>query len=147
MLVRHDPWSLVNRLHGDLDRLFQARLHGGEDGDNGAVTDWIPAVDIKEEDQRFVLEADVPGVRPEDIEITMENGVLTLRGRRETEAREQDGRYRRVERVRGQFFRRFTLPDTADAESIEAHFAHGVLEVVIPKLPQVQPRRISVKVS
>ncbi len=147
MLVRHDPWALVNRLHGDLDRLFQARALPAEGGDHGTVTDWVPAVDIKEESERFVIQADVPGVEPGDIEITMEDGVLTLRGQRETEAREEDQGFRRVERVRGQFFRRFTLPDTADAEAIEAHFTHGVLEVVIPKLPQVQPRRITVKVS
>jgi HSP20 family protein len=147
MLVRNDPWSLINRVHGDLDRLFQARLQSGDEAENGAVTDWVPAVDIKEESDRFVIQADVPGVKPDDIEITMENGILSLSGRRETEARDQERGYRRVERVHGQFFRRFTLPDTADAESIEAHFTHGVLEVVIPKLPQVQPRRISVKVS
>jgi HSP20 family protein len=147
MLVRHDPWSLVNRLHGDLDRLFQARLHGGEEAEHGTVSDWVPAVDIKEEAERFVIKADVPGVKPDDIEITMENGILTLRGSRETEARDEDRGFRRVERVRGKFFRRFTLPDTADAEAIEARFAHGVLEVVIPKLAKVQPRRITVKVS
>jgi HSP20 family protein len=147
MLVRHDPWSLVNRLHGDLDRLLQTRAHPAQDGDHGTVTDWVPAVDIKEEGERFVIQADVPGVKAEDIEITMENGVLTLRGSRETEAREEDRGFRRIERVRGQFFRRFTLPDTADAESIEASFTDGVLSVVIPKLPQVQPRRITVKVS
>ena len=147
MLVRHDPWSLVNRLHGDLVRLLQTRAHPAQDGDHGTVTDWVPAVDIKEEGERFVIQADVPGVKAEDIEITMEDGVLTLRGSRETEAREEDNGFRRIERVRGQFFRRFTLPDTADAESIEASFSDGVLEVVIPKLPQVQPRRITVKVS
>jgi len=149
MLVRHDPWSLVHRLHGDLDRLFETRHSASaeHDHDQGTVTDWVPAVDIKEDTERFVIYADVPGVKPEDIEITMENGILTLRGNRNTEAGTDESGFRRVERVRGQFFRRFTLPDTADAESIEASFAHGVLEVVIPKLPEVQPRRISVRVS
>ena len=147
MLVRHDPWSLVNRLHGDLDRLFLNRAHHTPDTDHGTVTDWVPAVDIKEEAERFVIHADVPGVKADDIEITMEDGILTLRGARDTEAREDDNGCRRLERVRGQFFRRFTLPDTADAESIEASFTDGVLAVVIPKLPQVQPRRITVKVN
>jgi HSP20 family protein len=148
MLVRHDPWSLVNRLHGDLDRLLQTRTPAAADSDDhGTVTDWVPAVDIKEEAERFVIQADVPGVKADDIEITMEDGVLTLRGTRNTEAREDDNGFRRIERVRGQFFRRFTLPDTADAEAIEASFKDGVLAVVIPKLPQVQPRRITVKVN
>ncbi|KPK60447.1 MAG: heat-shock protein Hsp20 [Gammaproteobacteria bacterium SG8_31] len=147
MLVRYDPWSLVNRLQGDLDRLAGQSPRFLDDDTAGATTDWVPAVDIKEEDARFLIEADVPGVRPDDIEITMENGVLTLRGKRASESRTERDGYRRVERVTGRFFRRFTLPDTADAEAIEAKFNNGVLEVSIPKLPKVQPRRINVQVS
>jgi len=147
MLVRNDPWSLVNRLQGDLDRLAGQSPRFLDDDTAGATTDWVPAVDIKEEDARFLIEADVPGVRPDDIEITMENGVLTLRGKRASESRTERDGYRRVERVTGRFFRRFTLPDTADAEAIEAKFNNGVLEVSIPKLPKVQPRRINVQVS
>jgi len=147
MLVRYDPWSLVNRLQGDLDRLAGQSARFLDDDTAGATTDWVPAVDIKEEDARFLIEADVPGVRPDDIEITMENGVLTLRGKRTSESRTERDGYRRVERVTGRFFRRFTLPDTADAEAIEAKFNNGVLEVSIPKLPKVQPRRINVQVS
>ncbi len=147
MLVRYDPWSLVDRLQGDLDRLAGQRARYVDDETAGATTDWVPAVDIKEEDARFLIEADVPGVKPDDIEITMEDGILTLRGRREAESRTEREGYRRVERVTGRFFRRFTLPDTADAEAIEAKFNNGVLEVSIPKLPKVQPRRINVQVS
>lgn len=147
MLVKYDPWSFVDRLQGDLDRLVGQRARLVDDETSGATTNWVPAVDIKEENSRFLIEADVPGVKPDDIDITMEKGILTLRGRRESESRtEQDG-YRRVERVTGNFFRRFTLPDTADAEAIEAKFNNGVLEVSIPKLPKVQPRRINVQVS
>ena len=147
MLVRYDPWSLVDRLQGDLDRLAGQRARYVDDETAGATTDWVPAVDIKEEDARVLIEADVPGVKPDDIEITMEDGILTLRGRREAESRTEREGYRRVERVTGRFFRRFTLPDTADAEAIEAKFNNGVLEVSIPKLPKVQPRRINVQVS
>ena len=147
MLVRYDPWSLVDRLQGDLDRLAGQRARYVDDETAGATTDWVPAVDIKEEDSRFLIEADVPGVKPDDIEITMEDGILTLRGRREAGSRTEREGYRRVERVTGRFFRRFTLPDTADAEAIEAKFNNGVLEVSIPKLPKVQPRRINVQVS
>ena len=147
MLVRYDPWSFVDRLQGDLDRLSGQRARLLDDETAGATTDWVPAVDIKEEDSRFLIQADVPGVEPKDIEITMENGVLTLRGRRESESRSEQNGYRRIERVTGRFFRRFTLPDTADAEAIEAKFNNGVLDVSIPKLPKVQPRRINVQVS
>ncbi|MGD8976982.1 MAG: Hsp20/alpha crystallin family protein [Gammaproteobacteria bacterium] len=147
MLVRQDPWSLMTRLQGDIDRILENRMRGVDDTSAGAVADWTPAVDIREEDNRFVLEADIPGIEPEDIEITMEDGVLTLKGRREIRARDEANGYRRIERVSGSFYRRFTLPDTADSEAIEARFNHGVLEVSIPKLPKVQPRRIDVKVS
>ncbi len=147
MLVRHDPWSLMTRLQGDIDRILENRMRGVDDTSAGAVADWTPAVDIREEDNRFVLEADIPGIEPEDIEITMEDGVLTLKGQRMIRARDDANGYRRIERVSGSFYRRFTLPDTADSEAIEARFNHGVLEVSIPKLPKVQPRRIDVKVS
>lgn len=147
MLVRYDPWSLVGRLQNDLDRLVGQSGRYVDDATAGATTDWVPAVDIKEEGDRFLIEADVPGVKPDDIEITMEDGVLTLRGMREGETKTEREGYRRVERVTGRFFRRFTLPDTADAEAIEARFNYGVLEVSIPKLPKVQPRRINVQVS
>jgi len=151
MLVRQDPWYVMNRLQGDIDRILEGRLRGLDRGlddtSAGAVADWTPAVDIQEEKDRFLLEADIPGIKPEDIEITMEDGVLTLNGRRQTRALDDGDGFRRVERVSGTFYRRFTLPDTADSEAIEAHFNHGVLEVSIPKLPKVQPRRIDVKVS
>ncbi|MGH8497189.1 MAG: Hsp20/alpha crystallin family protein [Gammaproteobacteria bacterium] len=142
-LIRYEPWGVMNRLHRDLDRLLESRF--GNDETQGAVTDWVPAVDIREEDDHFVLHADVPGVDPKDIEITMQDGVLTLRGSREEVREDERQGYRRVERSSGQFYRRFNLPDTADAESITARSAKGVLEVKIPKHAKVQPRRISVQ--
>ena len=81
---------------------------------------------------------------PKDIEITMENGVLTLKGERSTEKKEEREGYKRIERARGTFYRRFSLPDTADAEKIDAHSRDGVLEIVLPKHEKVQPRRITV---
>jgi HSP20 family protein len=142
-VVRYEPWVLMNRLSRDLERLFQIP---GEsvDESRSSVVDWVPAVDIREEDKQFVLHADLPGVDAKDIEITMEKGVLTIRGRRASEEREEKNGYRRVERVTGEFFRRFSLPDTADAQAIKARSANGVLEVVIPKQAAVLPRRIDV---
>src|SRR5882762_2709543 len=113
-VVRYEPWTLVNRLSRDLDRLFNAQLENGDES-RSSVVDWVPSVDIKEEDKQFVLRADLPGVDAKDIDITMEKGVLTIRGRRATESREEKDGYRRVERASGEFYRRFSLPDTADA--------------------------------
>ena len=145
-VVRYEPWTLVNRLSRDLERLFNVP---GDSGDGvetrSSVVDWVPAVDIREEDKQFVLRADLPGVEAKDIEVTLEKGVLTIRGRRETEVKQENEHgYRRVERVAGAFFRRFSLPDTADSQAVKARCVNGVLEVVIPKQETVLPRRIDV---
>jgi len=143
-LTRFEPWGIVDLLHRDLDRLATRRppLHDAD----GAVTDWVPAMDIIEEKDRFVLRADVPGVEPSDIELSMDAGVLSISGQRYEEARSEDAGVQRVERASGRFFRRFSLPDTADAEGIKANSKNGILEVTIPKLAEVQARRIEVEV-
>jgi HSP20 family protein len=145
-LIRYEPWSLVGQFHKDLDRLFESRFPlNGEHGQS--VSDWVPAADIREEQDRFVLLLDVPGVEPDAIDVSMENGTLTIRGERKTGSRTEGDGYRRVERVAGTFFRRFSLPDTANEESVTARTTNGVLEVVIPKQERVLPRRISVEVA
>ena len=141
-LVRYEPWSMLDQLRKEMDRVFETRLPEEE---GQSISDWVPAVDIKEEDSRFLIHADVPGVNPEDIEVNMENGVLTIKGQKETEKKEEQEGYKRIERSYGTFFRRFTLPDTADAEGIEARSKNGVLEIVIPKQAKVQPKKIAVK--
>ncbi len=145
-VVRYEPWSLLNQLYNEIDQIFDPRLRrsGGDDSPVSAA-DWVPAVDIKEEDTRFVIHADVPGVDPDDIEVRMEDGVLTIKGERQSEDKEEREGYKRIERVRGSFFRRFSLPDTADAEGITAKAKNGVLEIIIPKHEKVQPRRIEVQ--
>lgn len=138
------PWSLQRDLWQEVNRAFD-RL-AGEDASSSAVADWIPPVDIEEGGDRFVLYADVPGVDPESIEVTLESGVLTLSGAREARVEKEGDKpdRRRIERAHGKFFRRFTLPDTADADKVSARGHNGVLEVVIPKRAASQPRRISV---
>lgn len=145
-VIRYEPLSMLRRLNDEVGRLFEDSYYGLADADqSSAVTShWAPAVDIKEEADRFVLRADVPGVDARDIEITMENGVLTVKGERKREDTEEREGYKRVERVYGSFYRRFTLPDTADADKISAASKNGVLEVTIPKQEKVQPRRIQV---
>jgi len=148
-LVRYEPWHVVNRLHQTLDQVFNnhfgddAALSSPEASSSPSVS-WVPRVDIHEEKDRFVVLADVPGVDPKDIDITADNGVLTVRGERKAEKRETENGYERIERVSGSFLRRFTLPEGANTEQIKAKQTNGVLEVTIPKTPAVQPRRISI---
>jgi HSP20 family protein len=143
--ARYQPWHQVLNLHRDLDRLFYPA--NAQDEAQQAVVDWMPPVDIREEEQQFVLHADLPGVDAKDIEVSLEKGVLTIRGRRELAAREDKAGFRRAERVSGEFYRRFSLPDTADSQSVKARFNNGVLEVSIPKQAQVLPRRINVEAN
>lgn len=148
-LVRYEPFSLLERFQRELNRLsnWDGLVGEGvnEDGSNVVTSHWRPAVDIKEESDRFVILADLPGVDPKDIEITMENGMLTIRGERKSEKEEEREGFHRVERVRGTFYRRFSLPDTANTEKIDAKGRDGVLEIILPKHEKVQPRKISVK--
>ena len=142
-ITRFEPWKFVDLLHPDLARVNLRRIGVDED----TVARWVPAVDIVEEKDRFVLRADVPGVDPDDIDVSMDNGVLTVAGERQAQSRSEDSGARRVERTSGRFSRRFSLPDSSDAESITAQSRNGILEISIPKLPEVQARRISVKAA
>jgi len=145
-IVRYDPWSLLNQVQQEMNRVFESRI-GEADSDNSSVvtSNWTPAVDIKEEDKRFVLYADLPGIDPKDIEITMDKGVLSIKGERSFEKGEDRSKYKRVERAYGTFYRRFSLPDTADPDGIKAAGKNGVLEISIPKHERVQPRKITVQ--
>jgi len=145
-IVRYEPYSMIRQFQNEVNSLFCDDPGNSNVLDRSTVStsQWTPAVDIKEEDQRYLITADIPGVKPEDIELTMEKGVLTIKGERKDETETKAEGYRRVERVYGTFYRRFNLPDTADSESISATTNHGVLEVSIPKKPTLQPRRIAV---
>jgi HSP20 family protein len=142
-IVRYEPWSAVSRLHQSLDHFFNGTFNSPEASSASSVT-WVPRVDVHEEKERFVVLADVPGVEPKDIDITADNGVLTIRGERRSEKRETENGYERVERVSGTFLRRFRLPEGANTEQITAKQTNGVLEVTIPKTPAAQPRRIAI---
>ncbi len=107
--------------------------------------DWMPAVDVKEDDKAYMIKADIPGVSPEDVEVTMERGVLTIRGERKSERKEERDNYHRIERFSGSFSRRFTLPDAADSDGVEADMKDGVLQVRIPKQEKAVSRRINIK--
>ncbi len=133
-----EPWGLLNRFARDFDS------YAGTPSTNVA---FIPAVDVHEEKDRFVVRADLPGVKPDEIEITAEKGILTLRGERKSEKSENAEGYERVERVSGSFTRRFALPENVQADAIKAKFTHGVLEVSIPKQPVVAAKRVTVEAA
>ena len=106
-----------------------------------------PAVDIQEENDRFVVRADMPGVAAKDIEVSAEDGKLTIRGTRATRDRVNEDGFEHIEREAGTFLRRFTLPESAQAEAIKARYTDGVLEIAIPKQPRVEPKRITVTIN
>lgn len=145
-VARFEPFSLLSLVNRDLESLAGRRFGRLASGDGNAA-DWTPAVDITELKDRFVLRADLPGVKSEDIDVRMEDGVLTLSGERHRETDEDVDGLRRIERFAGRFQRRFSLPDTADAENITAKNANGTLEISIPKQPEVQARRITVEAA
>lgn len=137
MLVTHySPWLVRGNLQAKpaLERYF---------GDAGTSA-WTPRVDVREEASRFVILADLPGVDPAEIEVQMDKNVLTLRGERKSEAKEDGAKFTRVERRYGSFERRFSLPESADSEGIRAAGKNGVLEISIPKKPEPAPRRIAI---
>jgi HSP20 family protein len=137
-VVRYEPWALLNRLHRQLDQTFE---------NTAGEASWAPAVDVHEEAQRFIVSADLPGVKPADIEVTADKGVLTLRGERQVEQRGVEGHYSRVERVSGKFVRTFSLPENVQTDAIKAQFKDGVLELTIPKIAKAEPRRIEIQAA
>lgn len=137
-VVRYEPWGLLNRWRRELDQGFDTFARDAS---------WTPAVDIHEEAKQFVVHADLPGVKPADIEITADKGVLTLRGARNFEQKTDDGHYSRIERVNGKFVRTFSLPDNVQTDAIKAHFKDGVLELTIPKVAKAEPRRIEIQAA
>lgn len=136
----------ANALPSELTDLLSGLLGPLQDASSLVTAAWTPRVDIRETSQSFVIVAEVPGIEPEAIEVSMDKGILSLKGERQKAVLAEGESSVRMERQYGQFHRRFSLPDTADADNITATHRHGLLEVVIPKKAEVQPRRIPVKV-
>ncbi|MEX2352617.1 MAG: Hsp20/alpha crystallin family protein [Gammaproteobacteria bacterium] len=152
-LIHYDPLQMLgndkgmlNRMRNQLNHMFDYDLALFRDEDTEVATgNWSPSVDIREEDKQYVFVADIPGVDPKDIEVTAVNGTLTIKGEREEEKKEEKKNYKRVERSWGSFYRRFNLPDDADADRIDAKSKNGVLEVSIPRVEAAKPKKITVK--
>jgi len=145
--LHFEPIRRIGRLQDQINHLFR---HGDlfpaeADESTAATSQWMPSVDIKDEGDKFVICADIPGVDPKDIDVSMENGILTIKGERKTEEKEESKGYRRVECSYGSFYRRFSLPDTADSEQIKAKGKDGVLEITVAKREATKAKKIPVK--
>lgn len=143
-IMRYDPFRDLRTLQEEVNRLFSTNLtraFGDEGIGRGA---WAPSVDIYENKDQIVLEAELPGMKQEDFDLSIENNVITLRGERKFEKTEETDNYHRVERSYGSFTRSFTLPQTVSAEGASAEYHNGVLRVTLPKREETKARRIEV---
>lgn|SRR5688500_4965798 len=144
-IVRYRQWPGQTALQDEIKQVFDRFFDNANTDESAVVTaQWVPRVDIKEEPNRFVIYADLPGIDPQDIEVQMDKGILSIKGERSSESSTETERFSRVERRYGSFHRRFALPDSADADGISASGRNGVLEIAIPKKAETTPRRIQV---
>lgn len=137
--------TALSRIQQELNNLMS--LKPWDDADDEPFTlgaDWVPAVDVKTEKGHYLVRADLPGVNPDDIDIRLDNELLTIQGRRADEKRTEENGYQRVERFSGSFVRRMTLPGSGDADNVKAKVRNGVLEVTIPRHEPKVPKRITV---
>ena len=142
-LTRWEPLELED-VQNRLSKFFTRRGNGNDDI---TLADWAPAADITEDEKEYVIKAELPDVRKEDVKVTVENGVLTIAGERKFEKEEKKKKYHRIERSYGTFVRSFSLPDVADASKVKAEFKNGVLTVHVPKSEQAKPKQIEVNVA
>jgi HSP20 family protein len=150
-VVRWDPTRELDSLQGEMNRLFSSffdtptKTRGN--GNGGAARRWIPSMDLVETQDDFVLKADLPGMSENDVNVELENNVLTISGERQAEHEEQQEGYYRLERATGSFSRALSLPEGIDADAVAATFDNGVLTVRIPKPVQVKPRKVKIGVG
>lgn len=141
-----DPIPELNELQNRFNTLFgRTALRPGNGEEALGLADWAPAVDISEDDKEFVIKAELPGLKREEVKVTIEEGVLSITGERKSEKEEKNKKFHRVERSYGSFLRSFTLPDGADATKVNAEFSDGMLNVRLAKTPKAQPKTIEVK--
>ena len=146
-IVRWEPLRELTTLQNEMNRLFGTVLDTPAQGNGATMRRWMPAMDLVETGDSFVLRADLPGLSEEDVQIEVEERVLTISGERKAEHTDSKEGYHRVERAFGAFSRSLTLPEGVNAEAVTANFAKGVLEVRIPKPEERKPRKISIGVG
>jgi len=142
---RFEPYSGASTLQDQVNRLLNQAF--GNSTDEASITTWAPAVDIYETEHELVVKADLPDVRPEDLDIRVENNILTIRGDRKFEEKVDEKNYLRVERTYGSFSRSFSLANTVNSEAIKADYKNGVLTLTIPKREEAKPKQIKVNVE
>ena len=147
-LIRWEPVRELNTLQTEMNRLFNTVFDAPVPANGGAaIRRWIPAMDLVETDNEFVLRADLPGLSEQDVNVELEDGVLTVSGERKSEHEERKEGYYRVERASGRFSRSLTLPEGVNPEGIKASFERGVLEVRVPKPEERKPRKVAITVG
>jgi HSP20 family protein len=147
-LIRWDPTGELNSLQSEVNRLFNSFFDVPSTAANGAtLRRWVPAMDLVETDDHFVLRADLPGLSEDDVSIELEDRVLTVSGERKAEHKDRQEGYYRVERAFGSFARSLTLPEGVDPDAVQASFDRGVLEVRIPKPEERKPRKVAINVG
>lgn len=146
-IVRWDPYREVGTLQDRMNRLFDEVWGRGRREDESVTGNWMPSVDVKETREALQIFAELAGVDPKDVEITVDSGVLTLKGSRNFEKAVEGESYHRVERAYGSFERSFTLPTNIDAEKIQASYKHGVLQLALPKREEAKPKSIAIKIQ
>ena len=147
-VVRWEPFREMSTLQNEMNRLFNTVFDTPAQNSAGStLRRWMPAMDLLETDSHFVLRADLPGMSEEDVNIEVEERVLTVSGERKAEHKESKDSFQRIERAFGSFSRSLTLPDGVDAEAVSASFDRGVLEVQIPKPEQRKPRKVEISVG
>jgi len=142
-MTHYNPWNIFDQLQHEINRA-QSYRNASEKNTDTHASDWAPAVDIKEEKNKYVLLVDLPGVNPEEIDIHMEKGALSIKGERKTELKTGEEGFKRIERKHGAFERRFTLPEDVNPDAIDAKSNNGVLTVSIAKQEVLQPRKITI---
>jgi HSP20 family protein len=146
-IVRWDPFREIDGIQARLNRMFGERPFRGIEGENPSFAEWAPAVDIQETETEYVIKADLPEVKKDDVKVEFEDGVLTVEGERKQEKEEKGKKFHKIEREYGKFVRRFALPTEVDAGKLSAEFKDGVLNVHLPKSSSGKPKAISVKVA
>ncbi len=148
MLDRWDPFRDLMSIQNELNRLFGRTYGGAEGGGTGSTGTWVPPLDVYESGDKYVVAVELPGIDPADVEVSVEDSTLTVKGQRDFFYKDAtDDSFRRIERRYGQFTRTLTLPATADVEKVDAKFDKGVLTIEVPKREEAKPRKITVKAS
>ena len=150
MLTRWNPTTDAAKLSRRMERLFDEMLGNGiwrTSEEHSLRGSWVPAINILEKDNEIIITADLPGLKAEDVEVTIEEGTLSIRGERKLEEASEGETYHRVERLYGSFERSFTLPNSIDVDAIAAHFSNGEMVLTLPKREESKPRSVKIKVE